>query len=101
MTGQVISFPSEAPDVANETSSTLKAFGVLEVLVRWQIAPAGLQCLQVLDLHTCQIADSGSPKHRKALRGQGGVELVGWGQWRQQGLLRHENVREIRQRMQA
>jgi len=34
MTGQVISFPREAPDVVNETSSTLKAFGVLEVLVR-------------------------------------------------------------------
>lgn len=34
MTGQVISFPRESSDVVNETSSTLKAFAVLEVLVR-------------------------------------------------------------------
>src|SRR2546429_127174 len=34
MTGRVLSLPVETAEIASETSSTLKAFGVLEVLVR-------------------------------------------------------------------
>jgi IclR family transcriptional regulator, acetate operon repressor len=50
MTSRVLSLPVETPDIAAETSSTLKAFGVLEVLVRAGRAVTLSELMQATEL---------------------------------------------------
>ncbi len=47
---RVLSLPAEIPEIAGETSSTLKAFGVLEVLVRAGRAVTLSELMQATDL---------------------------------------------------
>src|SRR5437016_13954593 len=50
MTGRVLSLPVETAEIASETSSTLKAFGVLEVLVRAGRAVTLSELMQATEL---------------------------------------------------
>ena len=50
MTSRVLSLPVETTDIATETSSTLKAFGVLEVLVRAGRAVTLSELMQATEL---------------------------------------------------
>jgi IclR family acetate operon transcriptional repressor len=50
MTSRVLSLPQETSEIATETSSTLKAFGVLEVLVRAGRAVTLSELMQATDL---------------------------------------------------
>jgi len=50
MNVRVLTLPAEAPEIANETSSTLKAFGVLEVLVRARRAVTLSELMQATEL---------------------------------------------------
>lgn len=50
MSGTVLPFPPDAREVASETSSTLKAFGVLEVLVRAGRPVTLTELMQATDL---------------------------------------------------
>ena len=50
MNTRALSLPSEAPDIARETSSTLKAFAVLEVLVRARRAVTLSELMQATEL---------------------------------------------------
>jgi len=50
LTSRVLSLPVESSDVATETSSTLKAFGVLEVLVRTGRAVTLSELMQATEL---------------------------------------------------
>src|SRR6201984_1557282 len=45
-----LTLPAEAPEIASETSSTLKAFGVLEVLVRARRAVTLSELMQATEL---------------------------------------------------
>jgi hypothetical protein len=71
---------------------------ILEVLVRRQILPRGLQCLKRLDLDTRQSANTGCAKDRKPLVRQRGVEQVWGGQGWLQRLLGHSKIREVWQK---
>src|SRR3989442_8844279 len=50
MASRVLSLPVETPEIASETSSTLKAFGVLEVLVRAGRAVTLSELMQATEL---------------------------------------------------
>src|SRR6266576_2395777 len=50
MSGRVLSLPVETAEIASETSSTLKAFGVLEVLVRAGRAVTLSELMQATEL---------------------------------------------------
>src|SRR2546429_8780937 len=50
MTSRVLSLPVETPEIAGETSSTLKAFRVLEVLVRARRAVTLSELMQATEL---------------------------------------------------
>jgi IclR family transcriptional regulator, acetate operon repressor len=50
MNMRVLTLPAEAPEIASETSSTLKAFGVLEVLVRARRAVTLSELMQATEL---------------------------------------------------
>ena len=50
MTSRVLSLPVETPEIAGETSSTLKAFAVLEVLVRAGRAVTLSELMQATEL---------------------------------------------------
>ena len=50
MNTRVLTLPAEAPEIASETSSTLKAFGVLEVLVRARRAVTLSELMQPTEL---------------------------------------------------
>jgi hypothetical protein len=90
-----------ACDLKAGMTPTAVTTSVFQVLVRWQIVPTGFQRSQVHDRDTRQSANTRGIEHRKALRSQSGLELIGCGQRGQQRLLGHENVQAIRQRTQA
>ncbi len=50
MSSRVLSLPVETPEIAGETSSTLKAFAVLEVLVRAGRAVTLSELMQATEL---------------------------------------------------
>ncbi len=50
MNGRALSLATEPAEIANETSSTLKAFGVLEVLVRAGRAVTLSELMQATEL---------------------------------------------------
>ena len=50
MSTRLLTLPAEAPEIASETSSTLKALGVLEVLVRARRAVTLSELMQATEL---------------------------------------------------